>query len=106
MKVARFVPSDIEVDMFGEQNIGRDVRQHPRGLSSRCAAALSAFKKGRGAAIVAIACANVDTYDQARRNPHKYDPLRAQMGGWTGVLVTMFPAHQPQHRRRPFEVAS
>jgi pyruvate-formate lyase len=65
--------------------------------------ALVAFAQGRGSSIMTITCANADTYEQARRDPEKYDLLRARMGGWTEFFVTMFPAHQAQHQRRPFE---
>ena len=50
-----------------------------------------------------ITCASADTYEQATQDPEQYDLLRARMGGWTEFFVTMFPAHQAQHRRRPFE---
>ena len=65
--------------------------------------ALVAFAQGRGSSIMTITCANPDTYEQARRDPEKFDLLRARMGGWTEFFVTMFPAHQAQHQRRPFE---
>jgi hypothetical protein len=39
----------------------------------------------------------------ATRDPEKYDLLRARMGGWSEFFVSMFPAHQAQHQRRPFE---
>jgi len=65
--------------------------------------ALMAFAEGRGSSIMTISCANPETYEQARLDPEKYDLLRARMGGWTEFFVTMFPAHQAQHQRRPFE---
>jgi pyruvate-formate lyase len=52
-----------------------------------------------------ITCANPETYEAAVRDPEKYDLLRARMGGWTEFFVTMFPAHQAQHQRRPYETA-
>ena len=48
-------------------------------------------------------CANPETYEAATRDPEKYDLLRARMGGWSEFFVTMFPARQAQHQRRPFE---
>jgi pyruvate-formate lyase len=51
-----------------------------------------------------ITCADPETYEQATKDPEKYDLLRARMGGWTEFFVTMFPAHQAQHQRRPFEL--
>ena len=63
--------------------------------------ALVAFADGRGASIMTITCADAETYEEAKRDPEKYDLLRARMGGWTEFFVTMFPAHQAQHERRP-----
>jgi hypothetical protein len=37
-------------------------------------------------------------------DPEKYDLLRVRMSGWTEFFVTMFPAHQAQHQRRPVEL--
>jgi pyruvate-formate lyase len=51
-----------------------------------------------------VTCADPATYEQATKDPEKYDLLRARMGGWTEFFVTMFPAHQAQHQRRPFEL--
>jgi Dyp-type peroxidase family len=65
--------------------------------------ALMAFAHGRGSTIMTITCADPETYEQATKDPEKYDLLRARMGGWTEFFVTMFPAHQAQHQRRPFE---
>jgi hypothetical protein len=45
--------------------------------------------------------ANPETYEAATRDPEKYDLLRARMGGWSEFFVTMFPARQAQHQRRP-----
>jgi Dyp-type peroxidase family len=67
--------------------------------------ALAAFAAGRGASIMTITCADAEAYENAKRDPEKYDLLRARMGGWTEFFVTMFPAHQAQHERRPFETA-
>ena len=66
--------------------------------------ALMAFANGRGSTIMTITCADPETYEQATKDPEKYDLLRARMGGWTEFFVTMFPAHQAQHQRRPFEL--
>ncbi len=68
--------------------------------------ALTDFAKGHGSSIMTITCANNETYEEAARDPEKYDLLRARMGGWTEFFVTMFPAHQAQHERRPVEMPS
>jgi len=62
-----------------------------------------AFAEGRGSSIMTISRANPETYEQARLDPEKYDLLRSRMGDWTEFFVTMFPAHQSQYQRRPFE---
>jgi pyruvate-formate lyase len=67
--------------------------------------ALHAFATGRGAFIKTITCANAETYEDAKRDSERYDLLHARMGGWTEFFVTMFPAHQAQHERRPVETA-
>ncbi len=66
--------------------------------------ALVGFAKGHGSTIMTVTCADPATYEQATKDPEKYDLLRARMGGWTEFFVTMFPAHQAQHQRRPFEL--
>jgi pyruvate-formate lyase len=53
--------------------------------------------------MMTIICANPETYEQPRLDPEKYELLRARMAGWTEVFVKMFPTHQAQHQRRPFE---
>jgi pyruvate-formate lyase len=67
--------------------------------------AFHAFATGRGASIMTITCANAETYEDAKRDPEKHDLLRPRMGSWTEFFVTMFPAHQAQHERRPVETA-
>ena len=42
--------------------------------------ALAAFAAGRGASIMTITCADAETYENAKRDPEKYDLLRARMG--------------------------
>jgi pyruvate-formate lyase len=66
--------------------------------------ALTAFANGRGAPIMTITCVNADTMEQAIRDPEKYDLLRVRMRCWSEFFVTMFPAHQAQHQRRPIEM--
>lgn len=61
-----------------------------------------AFAEGRGSSIMTISCANPETYEQATLDLETYD-LHAGMDGWTEFFVTMFPARQAQHQRRPFE---
>jgi len=41
--------------------------------------ALMAFAKGHGSSIMTITCANPDTYEHAKRDPEKYDLLRARI---------------------------
>jgi Dyp-type peroxidase family len=66
-------------------------------------AAIRAFAEGHGSSVMTVTCADPDTFGAATIDPEKYDLLRARMGGWTEFFVTMFPAHQSQHRRRPLQ---
>ncbi|MBL8684614.1 MAG: Dyp-type peroxidase [Myxococcales bacterium] len=59
------------------------------------------FAKGVGSSILTITCADADTLERATKDPEKYDVVRVRMGGWSEFFVTMFPAHQAQHQRRP-----
>jgi Dyp-type peroxidase family len=68
---------------------------------SSLVAVLKAFAEGKGANILTITCANPETFEEASRNPEKYDLLRVRMGGWSEFFVAMFPGHQAQHQRRP-----
>ena len=72
----------------------------PSDALTRC---LRAFADGKGSNILTVTCANPDTMSGATRDPEKYDVLRVRMGGWTEFFVAMFPAHQAQHERRPFQ---
>ncbi|MFB1479678.1 Dyp-type peroxidase [Corallococcus sp. RDP092CA] len=62
---------------------------------------LHAFARGQGSNILTITCANPETFEQASKDPEKYDVLRVRMGGWSEFFVSMFPGHQEQHQRRP-----
>ena len=65
--------------------------------------ALRSFACGGGSSIMTITCADPETFERAAADPEKYDLVRARMGGWTEFFVTMFPAHQAQHQRRPIQ---
>ncbi|KAH6871544.1 pyruvate formate lyase-domain-containing protein [Thelonectria olida] len=61
------------------------------------------YAQGRvGGNLITLTCANVKTYQEAVKDPEKYNLLRVRMGGWTEFYATMFPAHQEQHQRRQF----
>ena len=66
-------------------------------------AVLRAFADGQGANILTVTCANPETFANATRDPEKYDLVRVRMGGWSEFFVSMFPAHQAQHQRRPID---
>jgi pyruvate-formate lyase len=62
---------------------------------------ITAFANGAGSNLLTVTCADPKTLTAACLDPEKYDLVRVRMGGWTEFFVTMFPAHQQQHRRRP-----
>lgn len=68
--------------------------------------ALHLFAQGEGSNILTLTCANPDTLANASRDPEKFDLIRVRMGGWSEFFVSMFPAHQAQHQRRPLDVAT
>ncbi|KLP12603.1 uncharacterized protein LW94_1728 [Fusarium fujikuroi] len=55
-----------------------------------------------GGNLITLTCANVKTYEEAVKDPEKYNLLRVRMGGWTEFYATMFPEHQGQHQRRQY----
>ncbi|KAF5229568.1 hypothetical protein FANTH_14138 [Fusarium anthophilum] len=55
-----------------------------------------------GGNLITLTCANVKTYEEAVKDPEKYNLLRVRMGGWTEFYATMFPEHQDQHQRRQY----
>ncbi|KAM0342541.1 hypothetical protein ACHAPU_009515 [Fusarium lateritium] len=55
-----------------------------------------------GGNLITLTCANIKTYQEAVRDPEKYNLLRVRMGGWTEFYATMFPEHQDQHQRRQY----
>ncbi|MFP2929611.1 Dyp-type peroxidase [Pyxidicoccus sp. 3LG] len=62
---------------------------------------LAAFARGQGSNVLTVTCANPETFEQAAKDPEKYDVVRVRMGGWSEFFVAMFPGHQAQHQRRP-----
>lgn len=62
---------------------------------------IGAFAEGAGSNLLTVTCANPETFAAACRDPEQYDLVRVRMGGWTEFFISMFPAHQQQHRRRP-----
>lgn len=59
------------------------------------------FAKGYGSNMLTVTVANPETFLGAQVNPEEFDLVRVRMGGWTEFFITLFPAHQEQHRRRP-----
>jgi Dyp-type peroxidase family len=55
-----------------------------------------------GGNLVTLTCADLKTYQEADKDPEKYNLVRVRMGGWTEFYATMFPAHQDQHQRRQY----
>lgn len=62
---------------------------------------ITEFANGAGSNLLTVTCADPDTFTAACLDPEKYDLVRVRTGGWSEFFITMFPAHQQQHRRRP-----
>lgn len=59
------------------------------------------FAQGRGGSIATFTVADPSTFAGAQQRPEDFNLVRVRMGGWTEFFITLFPAHQAQHRRRP-----
>lgn len=59
------------------------------------------FADGHGSNMLTVTVANPETFVAAQENPREHDLVRVRMGGWTEFFITLFPAHQEQHKRRP-----
>jgi pyruvate-formate lyase len=117
-------PSPLHTDFLGTQHSGPDLARslwsysHPsiELLSDGAPADLNikedfdekelikvitAFAKGQGGNMMTITVCDPDTFAKAQMDPDNYNLLRVRMGGWTEFFITLFPALQDQHRRRP-----
>ncbi|KAF4448517.1 dyp-type peroxidase family protein [Fusarium austroafricanum] len=82
-------PVDMNIDeAFPLEDLKKFVKQYAQGTV--------------GGNLITLTCANVKTYQEAVRDPEKYNLLRVRMGGWTEFYATMFPEHQEQHQRRQY----
>ncbi|KAK3937327.1 formate c-acetyltransferase [Diplogelasinospora grovesii] len=64
---------------------------------------VKAYARGEvGGNLITLTCADLETYQNASKDPEKYNLVRVRMGGWTEFYATMFPAHQEQHQRRQY----
>ena len=57
-----------------------------------------------GGNLITLTCADLQTMQEASKDPEKYGLLRVRMGGWSEFYATSFPAHQAHHQRRPVVV--
>lgn len=62
---------------------------------------IMAFATGHGGNMLTITVANPETFTHAQENPDDYNLIRVRMGGWTEFFISLFPALQEQHKRRP-----
>ncbi|MBJ2126585.1 pyruvate formate lyase family protein [Flavobacterium sp. IB48] len=62
---------------------------------------IEAFAKGHGGNMLTITVSDPETMANAQQNPDDYNLLRVRMGGWTEFFISLFPALQEQHKRRP-----
>jgi pyruvate-formate lyase len=87
-------------------NIGEDFPKE------RLLEAMRAFANGRGGNVLTLTVADPATFAAAERatsdetsdayDPDAFNLVRVRMGGWSEYFNALFPAHQAQHRRRPF----
>jgi pyruvate-formate lyase len=68
---------------------------------SALANAIEAFARGEGGSVCTFTVADPETFAKAQQNPEACNLVRVRMGGWTEFFITLFPAHQEQHKRRP-----
>lgn len=59
------------------------------------------FSQGRGGNMLTVTVADPETFAAAQANPTDYNLLRVRMGGWSEFFISLFPALQEQHKRRP-----
>lgn len=82
-----------EVDLNVRESVGQDALVE----------LIESYARGEvGANLLTITCADSDTYAGTETEPERYELVRCRMGGWTEFAAAMFPAHQHQHRRRPY----
>jgi pyruvate-formate lyase len=68
---------------------------------NRLADTIEAFARGHGGSVCTFTVADPETFIKAQKDPNACNLLRVRMGGWTEFFITLFPAHQEQHKRRP-----
>lgn len=62
---------------------------------------IRAFAGGHGGNMLTITVSDPETFANAQQTPADYNLLRVRMGGWTEFFISLFPALQEQHKRRP-----
>lgn len=62
---------------------------------------IQSFATSGKASICTFTVADPETLLRAQADPDSYNLVRVRMGGWTEFFVTLYPAHQEQHKRRP-----
>ncbi|MDJ0628958.1 MAG: Dyp-type peroxidase [Rhodobacter sp.] len=83
-------PVDLNIrEDFPEEELVRFIKRYAAG-------------EGVGSNLITVTCADPDTYTAAETEPERYELVRVRMGGWTEFFAAMFPAHQEQHKRRPW----
>jgi pyruvate-formate lyase len=65
---------------------------------------LADFARGGQGSVATFTVADPKTLAGAQQFPDDYNLVRVRMGGWSEFFVTLFPAHQKQHRRRPLYI--
>jgi pyruvate-formate lyase len=62
---------------------------------------IKSFAEGLGGNMLTITVSDPESFKNAQDNPDDYNLLRVRMGGWTEFFISLFPALQEQHKRRP-----
>lgn len=63
---------------------------------------LKKFSLGKlGSNLLSISCTDIETMENAKLYPERYDLVRMRMGGWSEFFIVMYEDHQEQHLRRP-----
>jgi len=76
-------------------NIGEDFNE------AELAGIIKDFAAGHGGNMLTVTVSDPHTFARAQQSPEDYNLLRVRMGGWTEFFISLFPALQEQHKRRP-----
>lgn len=67
----------------------------------RLADIIKSFAIGKGGNMLTVTVCDPETFKAAQKHPNDYNLIRVRMGGWSEFFISLFPALQEQHKRRP-----